>query len=147
MKNVKNNKGFSLVELIIVVAIMAVLIGVLAPQYLKYVEKSKVSADGDTVTQLQKAVETIVSDPETTVTGDFTVTISDTANAAGDFTVVSGTDATAATTELGNVMSDYGTQRIKSKSYKATGPVVIDVTWTTDATGISIPSVAVSGTP
>ena len=39
-----NNKGFSLIELIIVVAIMAVLIGVLAPQYLKYVEKSRVSA-------------------------------------------------------------------------------------------------------
>lgn len=36
-----NNKGFSLVELIIVIAIMAVLIGVLAPQYLKYVERSR----------------------------------------------------------------------------------------------------------
>lgn len=31
------NKGFSLVELIIVIAIMAVLVGVLAPQFLKYV--------------------------------------------------------------------------------------------------------------
>ena len=37
MKKEMNNKGFSLVELIIVVAIMAVLIGVLAPTYLKYV--------------------------------------------------------------------------------------------------------------
>ncbi|MBR3517707.1 MAG: prepilin-type N-terminal cleavage/methylation domain-containing protein, partial [Lachnospiraceae bacterium] len=28
----KNNKGFSLVELIIVIAIMAILVGVMAPQ-------------------------------------------------------------------------------------------------------------------
>ena len=31
-----DNRGFSLVELIIVIAIMAVLIVALAPQYLKY---------------------------------------------------------------------------------------------------------------
>lgn len=41
----KNQKGFSLVELIIVIAIMAVLIGLLAPQYLKFVKQSKVTAD------------------------------------------------------------------------------------------------------
>lgn len=49
-----NNKGFSLVELIIVIAIMAILIVVLAPQYLKYVEKSRVSSDQTTVVEFVK---------------------------------------------------------------------------------------------
>jgi prepilin-type N-terminal cleavage/methylation domain-containing protein len=40
-----DNKGFTLVELIIVIAIIAVLAAVLAPQYIKYVEKSKAAAD------------------------------------------------------------------------------------------------------
>ena len=60
----KNNKGFSLVELIIVIAIMAVLIGVLAPQYLKYVEKSRVSTDKSTVSEVYNAVKTVLADED-----------------------------------------------------------------------------------
>ena len=41
----RKNGGFSLVELIIVIAIMAVLVGILAPQYLSYMHKAKVAAD------------------------------------------------------------------------------------------------------
>jgi type IV pilus assembly protein PilA len=44
-KGKRGNGGFSLVELIIVIAIMAVLVGVLAPQYLSYIHKAKVAAD------------------------------------------------------------------------------------------------------
>lgn len=60
----KNNKGFSLVELIIVVAIMAVLIGVLAPQYIKYVEKSRATRDDDQADSLLTAVHVIVADED-----------------------------------------------------------------------------------
>lgn len=60
----KNNKGFSLVELIIVIAIMAILVGVLAPQLIKYIEKSKVSADTQAADSVHTAVLTAMMDPE-----------------------------------------------------------------------------------
>lgn len=73
----KNNKGFSLVELIIVIAIMAVLVGVLAPTYLQYVEKSKKSNDVSTVDSIINACEIGAIDPEvmTDTTSTLTITI------------------------------------------------------------------------
>ncbi len=53
----KNNKGFSLVELIVVVAIMAVLIGVLAPAYLGYVEKTRKGTDENAAEEVRGAIE------------------------------------------------------------------------------------------
>lgn len=61
-----NNKGFSLVELIIVIAIMAILIVVLAPQYLKYVEKSRNSTDITNATEIVTAIQVYAADPEAT---------------------------------------------------------------------------------
>ena len=58
----KDNKGFSLVELIIVIAIMAVLVGLLAPQYLKYVHNSKVSTDVSNAQELATALNVAFAD-------------------------------------------------------------------------------------
>ncbi len=52
-----NNKGFSLVELIIVIAIMAVLIAVLAPQFLRYVERSRIQSDNTAIGEIANAVK------------------------------------------------------------------------------------------
>ena len=72
-----NNKGFSLVELIIVIAIMAVLIGVLAPQFIKYVERSRNSTDKQNATEMITAVQTWAS--ETQVPAGETAVVADTA--------------------------------------------------------------------
>ena len=55
------NKGFSLVELIVVIAIMAVLVGVLAPTLIKNVEKSRESTDLQNLDSLRGAVVTALS--------------------------------------------------------------------------------------
>ena len=57
-----------MVELIIVVAIIAVLSAVVAPQYIKYVEKSKVAADMDTAGAIQSVIITLCTDG--TITAD-----------------------------------------------------------------------------
>lgn len=59
-----NNQGFSLVELIIVIAIMAVLVGVLAPQFIKYVESSREQKDNTNLDNVQNAIEVALTDEE-----------------------------------------------------------------------------------
>lgn len=57
-----NNKGFSMVELIIVIAIMAILAGALAPTLLKYVNKSRMSTDITTASSIATACSAAMAD-------------------------------------------------------------------------------------
>jgi len=62
MKNLrKDNKGFSLVELIVVVLIMAIIAVALAPQILKWVNNSRISADNDTMQQVISNFQTALT--------------------------------------------------------------------------------------
>ena len=49
----KNNSGFSLVELIVVVLIMAIVAVALAPQVMKWVENSRIASDLETRTNIE----------------------------------------------------------------------------------------------
>lgn len=55
-QNKKNNKGFSLVELIVVIAIMIVLVAVLAPVFTKYVEQSRRATDVQNANTIASAI-------------------------------------------------------------------------------------------
>ena len=58
----KNNKGFSLVELIVVILIMAIIAVALAPQVMKWVDQSKVSTDVNNRANLKSAMDAAVAD-------------------------------------------------------------------------------------
>ena len=99
MNKKMNNKGFSLVELIIVIAIMVVLIAVLAPQYLKYVEKSRVASDQTTIVEYINAMQVIAADPD--------ITLSST-GASYTLTSAGGNDTITVSGDLATLLQNQG---------------------------------------
>ena len=129
MKKKMNNKGFSLVELIIVIAIMAVLVGILAPQYIKYVERSKKSTDCQNVDVIISALEVYAADPSVIAANVLAtgakVTITTTS------TVVSTTNAT---NNADKALSAAGISTLQLKSGKWSA-ITVDLTATIGADG------------
>ena len=64
-QNIKNaTKGFSLVELIVVIAIMAVMAAVLAPALLGYVERSRAQKDDSAMDEMVNSVQLALADTD-----------------------------------------------------------------------------------
>ena len=137
MKKKMNNKGFSLVELIVVIAIMAVLIGVLAPTLLGNIEKSKLSKDKQAIDELYQAWTNTLGDPK--YEPPYNKTFTYTCSANGTLTI-NGTTPVAAgdispttdmgTTFVGEIVDYIGSDTIKlsSKYYKnASSTIVINI--------------------
>ena len=118
----RKNKGFSLVELIIVIAIMAILIGVMAPQLIKYIEKSKVSSDTQLCGTVQTAIVTAMSDPEVNDATDYdTVVTTNWTNKTCTIGDLSGTPGSAALETIGESVAANVNSSLKSYQAKSNG--------------------------
>ena len=66
LKNLKNrlndNKGFSLVELIVVIAIMVILIAMLVPNVVGYIKKASWASEQNAASTIFSAAQTYVTD-------------------------------------------------------------------------------------
>ena len=121
MEKKMNNKGFSLVELIVVIAIMAVLVGVLAPQFIKYVEKSRESTDIQNADSVRTVVESYYADKDgAKLPATVEVVITD-----STITLKEGTGTASNTAKA---LTEAGVQGTKLKSKK----------WTKGFTGIKL---------
>ena len=60
----KNNKGFSLVELIVVIVILAILIGVTIGGIYQYVNKSRINTDINNAASIQSVLAAVATDAD-----------------------------------------------------------------------------------
>lgn len=97
----KDNKGFSLVELIIVIAIMAILVGIVGTQVIPYINKSKEAKDFQIVNSYGTAATTAYSSSAEKTTAATTIVMSD--NIATDNSDATGAPSATLAAEIQNL--------------------------------------------
>ena len=151
----KNNKGFTLIELIVVIAIIAVLAAILAPQYLRYVEKSRVSVDCQSAAEILNASRTAcanetvydnLNDTDNKVKWDATgtITVSGTKDKAPNTgklaeevrTTVCGNKEATAVVERKSKTLSQGDFTVTITPDTANGTVTVGGEWTNLKTGV-----------
>jgi len=105
-----NNKGFSLVELIVVVLIMAIIAVALAPQVMKWVENSRKSTDIENYNALVEAANVAATNEKVIASLGTGVTI--TMNKTNTTITPSGNSAFA--TAMANTLPNYSATKITS---------------------------------
>lgn len=137
-----SNKGFSLVELIIVIAIMAILVGVVGTQVVPYIEKSREAKDYQVVSSIATAANTAFSQNVTLLDStktNYQITLKNGTGGLANDIVSSGTDAVDAKimkdlagllvgTDNASTINFYKqyVEKMESKAGKNISDIVID---------------------
>ena len=111
------NGGFSLVELIVVIAIMAILVGVAVPVYSSYIEKSQIAADTQLVDEVKHAMQ--IANAGQVLTESAYVILSDVAPSFEDGTISSEELETILKATFGD---DLGSLVLKYDGWKGASP-------------------------
>lgn len=133
------NKGFSLVELIVVIAIMAVLVGVLAPTLIRNIEKSRVSKDDQNLDTVRGAIVNALS-VETAynslATGSIKVTVNGSTGAVT--TNETGASKPGEKEILDNLGGSSATVKMTSKTLKDATAIVFSIDANGNVTGPTV---------
>lgn len=124
----KDNKGFSLVELIIVIAIMAILIGIVGMNVIPQINNARKATDAQVLSaMISEAMEVYTQVAQGT--GTYTITVGNTSGQLADCTVAAGTDGTAAVASqlesAYNELAKLDTRKLKSDAGKDLSPITI----------------------
>ena len=111
------NKGFSLVELIVVIAIMAILVGVAVPVYTQYIDKANDATDIQAIDNLEHACKIVALEYDVKVSfaknnNTLTATVAKKNDTQADKVV---TDAAAQIAEIVGATATNGTISITLK--------------------------------
>ncbi|MDE7432460.1 MAG: type II secretion system GspH family protein, partial [Lachnospiraceae bacterium] len=110
-----NNKGFSLIELIIVIAIMAVLVAIIAPNLTKYLGSSKKGADDTNREEVRKQTKNCIAEAGTKDISIISSGTTATYNVLGTGTAVTVTNAGNGTADFAKLLQSVFDSDMKTK--------------------------------
>ncbi len=102
----EDNKGFTLIELIIVIGVIAILAAVMAPNYFQYLERARESNDTSTASAIIQSAVIAAMDPANELDADDSITITWATKGTGGLSAAATSGVTVADEVIAAVQAD-----------------------------------------